>query len=49
MSTRDHRVHRSVGYRLPKEWAALTEAQRGVFRRGSRAGFLSGRGELIEF
>ena len=42
LSTRDHR---SVGYRVPAEWASLTEAQRGVgslaaFKRGSRAGFL---------
>ena len=34
-----------VGYRVPKEWATLTEGQRGVrslaaFKRGSRAGFL---------
>ena len=41
------RNHRSVGYRVPTEWASLTEAQRRVgtlaaFRRGSRAGFLSG-------
>ena len=40
LSTRDHR---SVGYRVPKEWAALTEEQRGVgslvaFKRGSRGG-----------
>ena len=46
LSTRDHR---SVGYRVPKEWASLTEAQRGVaslaaFKRGSRGGFLSGYG-----
>ena len=44
LSTRDHR---SVGYRIPKEWATLTEAQRGVgslaaFKRGSRGGFLAG-------
>ena len=44
LSTRDHR---SVGYRIPKEWATLTEEQRGVgslaaFKRGSRAGFLAG-------
>ena len=42
LSTRDHR---SVGYRVPKEWAALTEAQRSVgslsaFKNGSRGGFL---------
>ena len=39
--------HRLVGYRVPTEWASLTEAQRQVgtlaaFKRGSRAGFLSG-------
>ena len=44
LSTRDHG---SVGYRVPKEWATLTEAQRGVgslaaFKRGSREGFLGG-------
>ena len=43
LSTRDHR---SVGYRVPKEWASLTDEQRamgslGGFRRVSRAGFLS--------
>ena len=42
LSTRDHR---SVGYRVPKEWATLTDVQRAVgslasFKRGSRAGFL---------
>ena len=41
------RDHRSVGYRVPKEWLCLTEAQRGLrtigaFKRGSRAGFLAG-------
>ena len=41
------RDHLSVGYRVPREWATLTEAQRGVgslgaLRRGSRAGFLAG-------
>ena len=44
LATRDHR---SVGYRVPREWAALTEAQRAVgslaaFKRGSRGGFLAG-------
>ena len=39
------RDHGSVGYRVPKEWAALTEAQRMVgslaaFKRQSRGGFL---------
>ena len=42
VSSRDHR---SVGYRVPKEWATLTEAQRSVgslasFKRGSRGWFL---------
>ena len=46
LSSRDHAA---VGYRVPKEWAALTEAQRGVgslaaFKRGSRVGFLAGYG-----
>ena len=40
MATRDHR---SVGYRVPKEWATLPEAQRGrgslaAFKRESRGG-----------
>ena len=43
VSSRDHRA---VGYRVPKEWAALSESQRGMgslaaFKRGSRAGFLA--------
>ena len=38
--------HRSVGYRVPKEWASLTGSLRGsgtlaAFKRGSRAGFLA--------
>ena len=42
LSTRDQE---SVGYRVPKEWAGLTEEQRGAvslaaFKRGSRGGFL---------
>ena len=44
MASRDHG---SVGYRVPKEWAALPEEQRGVgsvtaLRRQSKAGFLAG-------
>ena len=44
LSTRDHR---SVGYRIPKEWATVSGVQRavgslGAFKRGSRAGFLAG-------
>ena len=44
LSTRDHG---SVGYRIPGEWAALTDELRGAgslagFKRGSRAGFLEG-------
>ena len=43
VTARDHRV---LGYRVPKEWATLTEEQRGsgslaAFKRGSRAGFLA--------
>ena len=43
---------RSVGYRIPKEWASLTEAQRGVgslaaFKRGSRGGFLAEYGVSV--
>ena len=46
------RDHRSVGYRVPKEWGVLTEAQRGVgllaaFKRGSRGGFLAGYGAFV--
>ena len=49
LSTRDHR---SVGYRVPKEWATLSEGQRGVgslaaFKRGSRGGFLAGYGSFV--
>ena len=43
VGTRDHR---SVGYRVPKEWAGLTREAREVgslaaFKRWSRAGFLA--------
>ena len=43
LATKDHR---SVGYRVPKEWATLTEVERGVgslaaFKRGSKGGFLA--------
>ena len=46
------RNHRAVGYRVLKEWAALTEAHRGTgslaaFRRVSRAGFLAGYGSFV--
>ena len=49
VSTRDHE---SVGYRVPKEWATLTEGQRGVgslggFKRGSRGGFLAEYGAFV--
>ena len=49
LTARDHRV---VGYRVPKEWATLTEEQKGVgslaaFKRGSRAGFLAGYGLFV--
>ena len=42
LSTRDHC---SVGYRVPVEWASLSEEQRGAvslasFKGGSRRGFL---------
>ena len=41
------RDHGSVSYRVPKEWASLTDDQRGMgslagFKRESRAGFLAG-------
>ena len=44
--------HRSVGYRVPKEWATLPEAQRGIgslaaFKRGSKGGFLAGYGSFV--
>ena len=46
------RDHRMVGYRVPKEWATLTEGQRGIgslaaFKRRSRAGFLAGYGSFV--
>ena len=46
MSTRDHR---SVGYKVPKEWGSLPESLRGVaslgaFKRQSRVGVLAGYG-----
>ena len=49
LTARDHRV---VGYRVPREWATLTEGQRGVgslaaFKRGSRAGFLGMYGAFV--
>ena len=48
LSTRDHRA---VGYRVPKEWATLSEDQRGLgslgaFKRGSKAGFLGEYGSF---
>ena len=49
LATRDHR---SVGYRVPKEWGALTEEQRAVgslaaLKRGSKAGFLAEYGKFV--
>ena len=49
IGTRDHR---SVGYRVPMEWAGLTEEERQVgslaaFKRRSRAGFLEGYGVFL--
>ena len=49
LSTRDHRL---VGYRVPKEWAVLSEELRGVrslaaFKRRSRAGFLAEYGGFV--
>ena len=49
LSTRDQR---SVGYRVPGEWAALTEAQRGAvslsaFKGGWRQGFLVSYGLFV--
>ena len=42
ITARDHRV---AGYKVSKEWATLTEAERekvslAAFKRGSRCGFL---------
>ena len=49
LTARDHRL---VGYRVPKEWAALSERERevgslGAFKRGSRAGFLADYGAFV--
>ena len=49
LSTRDHR---SVGYRVPREWATLTQEQRGVgslgrFKGVSRRGFLAEYGGFV--
>ena len=49
LSTRDHR---SVGYRVPKEWDSLTDGLRGLaslggFKRQSRGGFLEGYGGFV--
>ena len=46
VGTRDHR---SVGYRVPREWAGMSEEEReggslAAFKRRSRAGFLAGYG-----
>ena len=46
------RDHRSVGYRVPKEWGSLTDDQRGMgslagFKRGSRDGFLAVYGASV--
>ena len=46
------RDHQAVGYRVPKEWGSLTEAQRGAgtlaaFKRESRGGFLAGYGAFV--
>ena len=43
---------RSFGYRVPKEWGTLTEAQRGVvslaaFKGESRRGFLAEYGASV--
>ena len=46
------RDHQMAGYRVPKEWATLTEAQKGMgslaaFKRGSRGEFLMGYGAFV--
>ena len=48
LATRDHR---SVGYRVPKEWATLSEGQRGIcslaaLKQESKGGFLAGYGSF---
>ena len=49
LTARDHRV---VGYRVPKEWATLTEGQRrmgslAAFKRVSRAGSMGEYGAPV--
>ena len=49
VSTRDHR---SVGYRVPREWGSLPGGLRdlgslGAFKRASRSGFLRGYGAFV--
>ena len=49
LTARDHCV---VGYRIPREWATLTEGQREVgllaaFKRGLRAGFQGVYGAFV--
>ena len=49
MATRDHR---SVGFRVPKEWAGMAGEVREIrnlaaFKRRSRAGFLAGYGGFV--
>ena len=46
------RDHGSVGYRVPTEWASLTDDQRGMgslagFKKGSRDGFLAVYGASV--
>ena len=46
------RDHGSVGYRVPVEWASLSDDQRGMgslagFKRGSRDGFLAGYAAFV--
>ena len=41
-----------MGFRVPTEWASLTEEERGMgslaaFKRGSRGGFLAGYGGFV--
>ena len=49
LTARDHGM---VGYRVPKEWATLTEEQRGLglfaaFKRESQEGFLEEYGVFV--
>ena len=44
LTARDHQM---VGYRVPREWATLTEGFLGAFKRRSKAGFLAEYGAFV--